>query len=105
MGFFGLFGKSSPTAKIDKLAKKMLNEHHQQQVRQEAMEELVSSDSPEAITALLKRLGVNFRDTIKNEQERRWVRETLVNHFADRAVEPLIEFIRTEEPSEGKQLV
>ena len=74
----------------------MLNEHHQQQVRQEAMQELVAMDSPEAIGALIKRLGVNFRDTIKNEQEKRWVHQTLVEYFSDRAVAPLIEFIRTE---------
>ena len=83
----------------------MLNEHHQQQVRQEAMQELVSMDSPEAISALIKRLGVNFRDTIKNEQEKRWVHQTLVEYFADRAVEPLIEFVRTEETISAAILV
>ena len=105
MGFFGLFGNKSPTAKIDKLTKKMLNEHHQQQVRQEAMQELVAMDSPEAIGALIKRLGVNFRDTIKNEQEKRWIHQTLVEYFADRAVEPLIDFIRTGETISAAILV
>ena len=96
MGLFDFFGKKSPATKIEKLTKKILNEHHQQQVRQEAMQELVELDSPEAIGALIKRLGVNFRDTIKNEQEKRWVHDTLVDYFQERSVEPLIAFIRTE---------
>jgi HEAT repeat protein len=105
MGLFDFFGKKSPTSKVDKAVKKMLNEHQQQQVRQEAMQELVSMDTPEAISALIKRLGVNFRDTIKNEQEKRWVHDTLVNYFKDRAIEPLIAFIRTEQSISATILV
>jgi HEAT repeat protein len=105
MGLFDFFGKKSPTSKVDKAVKKMLNEHQQQQVRQEAMQELVGMDTPEAISALIKRLGVNFRDTIKNEQEKRWVHDTLVNYFKDRAVEPLIAFIRTEQSVSAAILV
>ena len=68
MGLFD-FLSNDPVKKVERLSKKILNEHHQQQVRQEALDELVSIGSTEAITALIKRLGVNFRDTIKNEQE------------------------------------
>ena len=83
----------------------MLNEHQQQQVRQEAMQELVNMDTPEAISALIRRLGVNFRDTIKNEQEKRWVHDTLVDYFKDRAIEPLIAFIRTDHSISAAVLV
>ena len=62
---------------IEKLTKKFLNEHQQQQVRQEAMEDLLQIDHPKAVVGLIKRLGVNFRDTIKNEQEKN-------HHFRNR---------------------
>ncbi len=96
MGLFDLFSRKS-RGRIDKLAGRMLNEHHQAQVRQESLEELASIDTPEAAEALIRRLGVNFRDTIVNEQEKRWVSDTLVEKFGDRAVEPLIAFIRAEQ--------
>lgn len=96
MGLFDIFSRS-PSRRIERLTKRMLNEHHQQQVRQESMEELVSIDTPESILALIQRLGVNFRDSIKNEQEKRWVGDVLVNTFGQRAIEPLIAFIRTEQ--------
>lgn len=94
MGLFDFFSSGN---KIDRSIKRMLNEHHQQQVRQEALEELASNGSPEAVAGLIKRLGANFRDTIKNEQEKRWVADTLVEHFAAKAIEPLVAFIRTEQ--------
>ena len=96
MGLLDLFSKS-PSNKINRLAKRMLNEHQQQQVRQEALEELVTLDTPEAISALIRRLGVNFRDTIKNEQEKRWVSDQLVDRYGQRAIEPLIAFIREDQ--------
>ena len=79
MGFLGLFGSKDPTVKIEKLTKKFLNEHQQQQVRQEAMEDLLQIDHPQAVVGLIKRLGVNFRDTIKNEQEKKWVHQQLID--------------------------
>ena len=96
MGLFDFLKKPKAT-KIEKAAKRMLNEHHQVQVRQESMDELVSNGSPEAILALVSRLGVNFRDTIKNEQEKRWITDTLVNHFGQQAVGPLSQFIRDDQ--------
>lgn len=100
MGLFNFFSKD-PQVKIDRLVKKMLNEHQQQPVRQEALEELVSMDTPSSILALVRRLGVNFRDTIKNEQEKRWVTSALIDHFGQRAVDPLSEFIRTNQTISG----
>lgn len=97
MGLFDMFSKKPSTNKIDKAAKRMLNEHQQQQIRQEALQELVDYGTPEAISALIRRLGVNFRDTIKNEQEKRWVSGQLVETFGDRAVDPLIGFIKTDQ--------
>lgn len=97
MGLFDfLSGKPTP-AKIEKLMKRMLNEHHQQQVRQESTEELVAIGTPLAIEALVRRLGVNFKDTIVNEQEKRWVADTLVERFGAQSVEPLIAFIKKEQ--------
>ena len=96
MGVFDFLSRD-PNAKINRLAKRFLNEHQQQQIRQEALEELITHDSPEAISALIRRLGVNFRDTIKNEQEKRWVSDQLVNRYGQKAIEPLIGFINTDQ--------
>jgi HEAT repeat protein len=97
MGLFDMFSKKPTPKKIDKLTKRMLNEHQQQQVRQEAIAELVSFGTVEAIAALVKRLGMNFRDTIKNEADKRQVSDILVDHFAAEAIQPLLSFIRTEQ--------
>lgn len=94
MSFFSFFSSGS---RIERCTKRMLNEHHQQQVRQEALDELAGYGTPEAVAALVKRLGVNFRDTIKNEQEKRWVADTLVERFPDKAIEPLTAAIRSEQ--------
>src|SRR5688572_25811815 len=100
MGLFDVFSRK-PAVRIERLAKKMLNEHHQAQVRMESLEELAGIDTPEAAAALIRRLGVNFRDTIVNEQEKKWVTDTLAEKYGQRAVEPLIEFIRAEQNVSG----
>ena len=97
MGLFDMFSNKPTPKKIDKLTKRMLNEHQQQQVRQEAISELVSYGTPLAISALVKRLGTNFRDTIKNEADKRQVAEILVDHFNADAIIPMLDFIRTEQ--------
>ncbi|MEZ4464587.1 MAG: hypothetical protein R3F43_08800 [bacterium] len=61
------FLKRDSNSKINRLAKRFLNEHQQQQIRQEALEELVTYESPEAISALIRRLGVN---SPRHHQER-----------------------------------
>ncbi len=96
MGIFDFFSNKPTPSKIAKISSRMMNEHQQQQVRQESMEELVAFGTPEAIQALVKRLGVNFRDTIKNEQEKRWIADVLVEHFGVDAIAPMCEYIRTE---------
>lgn len=97
MGLFDMFSKKPTHTKIKKAEKRMLNEHQQKQIRQEALEELVSYGTDDAIASLIKRLGVNFRDTIKNEQEKRWVSTQLVETFGERSVQPLIDFIKTDQ--------
>lgn len=97
MGLFDFLSSKPTPAKIEKIMKRMLNEHHQPQVRQEAMDELAAIGTPLAIEALIRRLGVNFKDTIVNEQERRWVADTLVERFGAQAVEPLLVFIGKEQ--------
>lgn len=97
MGVFDFLSKKPTPRKIERAMKRMLNEHHQQPVRQEAIDELIGYGSPEAIAALIRRLGTNFRDTIKNEQEKRYVNDVLIETFGDRSVEPLITFIQTEQ--------
>jgi hypothetical protein len=92
MGLLDLF--SSPIhKKIDRAKGVMLNEHHQAQVRQGAIHELMTYGTPAAIEALVERLGVSIRDTIQNEHEQGWVHDLLVDHFKERAVEPLKDFI------------
>ncbi|MFN3197952.1 MAG: HEAT repeat domain-containing protein [Bradymonadia bacterium] len=97
MGLFDMFSKKETPAKVDKLVKRFLNEHQQQPIRQEALEELASYEIPEAVGGLIKRLGVNFKDTIVNEQEKKWVSNVLVERFGARAVEPLVAFVKSEQ--------
>ena len=93
MGLFDLFS-SSPEKKIDKAKQVMLNEHHQHQVRQQAIYDLAQFDNELSCRALIERLTVNFRDTIKNEQERGWVRSVLTEQYQDRAIELLKESLQ-----------
>jgi len=97
MGLFDFLTNKPTVSNVEKVMKRMLNEHHQQQVRQESMEQLANWGTLEAIQALTRRLAVNFRDTIVNEQEKRWVADTLVERFGERSVEPLVYFIRKEQ--------
>lgn len=97
MGLLDFFSRKPTPSRIDKNAKRMLNEHHQQQVRQESLEELVGFGTTDAISALIRRLGVNFRDTIVNEQEKKWVSNVLVEQFPDLSVEPLVAFISNDQ--------
>ena len=96
MGFFDLFS-SSPAKKVERAKKVMLNEHQQAQIRQESLLSLVEIGTPEAVSALIERLGVNFRDTIRNEQEKGWVHQFLVDQFKDVSETPLKDFIQTGE--------
>ncbi|MEE2756707.1 MAG: hypothetical protein VYA30_08590 [Myxococcota bacterium] len=95
MGLFDIFSSKPTPTKIEKLAKKMLNEHQQIQIRQEAIDELVNFGTPESIGALVRRLGVNFKDTIKNEQEKKYITNVLVEHFGPSSIEPMMNHIRT----------
>lgn len=97
MGLFDFLSNKPTISNVEKVMKRMLNEHHQQQVRQESMEQLANWGTLEAIQALTRRLAVNFRDTIVNEQEKRWVSDALVERFGERSVEPLIVFIQKEQ--------
>lgn len=97
MGLFDFLSSKPTPAKIEKIMKRMLNEHHQAQVRQESMDELAAIGTPLAIEALVRRLGVNFKDTIINEQEKRWVADTLVERFGPQAIEHLLAFIKKEQ--------
>jgi hypothetical protein len=97
MGLFDFLTNKPTVSNVEKVMKRMLNEHHQQQVRQESMEQLANWGTLEAIQALTRRLAVNFRDTIVNEQEKRWVADALVERFGERSIDPLIFFIRKEQ--------
>ncbi len=97
MGLFDFFSNKPTPKKIEKISARMLNEHHQTQVRQEAIEELIAFGTPEAIGALVRRLGTNFRDTIKNEQEKRYIDQVLVERFGERSITPLETYVRTEQ--------
>lgn len=97
MGLFDFLSSKPTPAKIEKIMKRMLNEHHQAQVRQESMMELADIGTPLAIEALVRRLGVNFKDTIINEQEKRWVADTLVDRFGSQSIEALLAFIKKEQ--------
>lgn len=92
MGLLDIFS-SSPEKKIEKTKKVMLNEHHQAQVRQGAIYDLMNNEHPAAIDALVERLGVSMRDTIQNEKEQGWVHDILVDRCKERAIEPLRRYI------------
>lgn len=93
MGLLDIFS-SSPEKKIEKTKKVMLNEHHQAQVRQGAIYDLMHNEHPAAIDALVERLGVSMRDTIQNEKEQGWVHDILVDRCQEKAIDPLKSFIR-----------
>jgi len=93
MGLLDIFS-SSPEKKIEKTKKVMLNEHHQAQVRQGAIYDLMHNEHPAAIDALVERLGVSMRDTIQNEKEQGWVHDILVDRCKEKAIEPLKGYIR-----------
>ncbi|MCA9543849.1 MAG: hypothetical protein KC583_01095 [Myxococcales bacterium] len=97
MGLLDFLSNKPTPSKIARATKRMLNEHHQQQVRQEALEELAAYGTPEAVASLVRRLCVNFKDTIKNEQEKRWVADTLVDRFGPASIEPLAAAIKGEQ--------
>ena len=101
MGLFDLFSSKPTSKKIAKAKSVMLNEHHQLQVRQESIQELIHYGTDEAIEALIERLGVNFRDTTKNEKEQSLIQQVLVEAFGARSIDLLKKFITQ---SESKSL-
>ncbi len=97
MGLFDFLSNKPTPRKIAKAQKVILNEHHQQQVRQESLEQLAAWGTDEALAALVKRLGTNFRDSIKNETEKKWVHDILLHTFGPRSIGPLENFIRSDQ--------
>ena len=55
MGLLDFLSNKPTPSKIARATKRMLNEHHQQQVRQEALEELAAYGTPEAVASLVRR--------------------------------------------------
>ncbi len=96
MGFFGLFGKSSPTeAQIAKQVTHLKEQYAKPEYRQMAMDKLFEWGTKEALVGLLQRFKVVVQSPHWDESEKRWLVDELVKR-GDLAKEVLQDFVRTQ---------
>ena len=92
----GLFGGNKPTQKnIDKQVTKLKERFAQNDFRRMAMDKLFDWGTPEAYDGVLKRFTVVVNSAHWDEEEKKWLVETLVSHGVP-AQEALIRFIHKE---------
>jgi hypothetical protein len=96
MGFFGLFGKNTPTEKqIAKQVTHLKEQYAKPEYRQMAMDKLLEWGTRECLVGLLNRFKVVVQSPHWDEEEKRWV----VNEMAqlgDPAKDVLREFVIAE---------
>jgi len=80
---------------VERLRKRLMNEHHQTMERKRAIEQLEEIGSPEALYALLGRFSYHTQGSIVDEDEKQMVFDALRRRGAD-AVPAIEEFIRRE---------
>ncbi len=96
MGFFGLFGKNTPTEKqIAKQVTHLKEQYAKPEYRQMAMDKLFEWGTRECLVALLNRFKVVVQSPHWDEQEKRWLVDELVQR-GDMAREVLREFVLRE---------
>jgi hypothetical protein len=92
----GLFGGNKPTQKnIDKQVNKVKERFAQSDFRRVAMDKLLDWGTAEAYDGLLKRFTIVVQSPHWDEEEKKWLVETLVSH-GDVAKQALVRFITTE---------
>ena len=96
MGFFGLFGKNTPTEKqIAKQVTRLKEQYAKPEYRQMAMDKLFEWGNRECLVALLNRFKVVVQSPHWDEQEKRWLVDELVKR-GDIAKSVLHDFVMTE---------
>ncbi|AKU89929.1 HEAT repeat domain-containing protein [Vulgatibacter incomptus] len=96
MGLFDFLGGSKEdreTKKIRELSKKTQEKYGDPATRARALEGLRDIGTPAAIGALLQRFGVKTEPGITDAEEKEYTL-SLVTSFGDKAVEPVLDFIR-----------
>jgi hypothetical protein len=97
MGLMNLFGKGPLSeGRIEKIAKLAANPFAQPDVRMREMSRLLNDGSHAALRGVLKRFAANANGHIADEDEKKWLEDSIVEH-GDEALPPLGDFIRTEE--------
>jgi hypothetical protein len=92
----GLFGGNKPTQKnIDKQVNKVKERFAQSDFRRVAMDKLLDWGTPEAYDGLLKRFTIVVQSPHWDEEEKKWLVETLVSH-GEVAKQALVRFIGKE---------
>lgn len=99
MALFGLFGKKDDASEIKKLQAKVMQKFGPPENRQRALEQLRDIGTNEAFLALLQRFTIRVDPSIRDEEEKSFVYEVLVD-AGEQAVAPLRTFIeRSEQPT------
>ncbi len=97
MGLLDLFGKGPLSeGRVAKIAKLASNPFAQPDVRMREMSRLLNDGGPAALRGVLKRFAANANGHIADEDEKKWLEDSIVEH-GDDALEPLADYIRTEE--------
>ncbi|MEI6790368.1 MAG: hypothetical protein WCK42_04220 [Myxococcaceae bacterium] len=96
MGFFGLFGKNTPTEKqIAKQVNHLKEQYAKPEYRQMAMDKLFEWGTRECLIALLNRFKVVVQSPHWDEQEKRWLVDEMVKR-GDASKDVLREFVMNE---------
>ncbi len=95
LSFLGLGQSAMSDKQIEKTAKLAANPFAQSDVRREQMDKLIKDGSEAATRGLLQRLTVNASQAIADEDEKRFVVESLTK-MGERAVPPLRAYLRKE---------
>jgi len=97
MGLFDLFKKRPLTLdKIEKSAKLAANPYAQPDVRMREMQRLLDEGTAAALGGVLKRFAANAQGHIADEDEKKWLEDSLVE-FGEDALAPLGEYIGTQQ--------
>lgn len=92
-----LFGGKGPsTRKIDSAVRTLEFRHGEPARRYEAMDRLAAWDTPEATRGLLRRFTFASTSTTSDEEEKAYVGR-LIEKKGHEAVDPLLEYLRSEE--------
>lgn len=96
MGFFGLFGKNTPTEKqIAKQVTHLKEQYAKPEYRQMAMDKLLEWGTRECLVGLLNRFKVVVQSPHWDEEEKRWLVDQLAKR-GDLAKDVLREFVMNE---------